>query len=172
MGGNMERMNCFKKGTVENLTSGTKYNAIRELIKKTSVFSHVKDIQKIVKVVIEREKIQSTGIGHGIAIAHGRTNVINQMMMVLGISRCGIEYDSCDNNPVHFLFLIVNPPDKTNDYLHALSSIAKIVGNRSFRDEVLALSSPRKIEKILNQAFRLYLSNNPKNNDRLTLQPV
>ncbi|MBN1699851.1 MAG: PTS sugar transporter subunit IIA [Spirochaetales bacterium] len=165
-------MSYFKTGTVENLDTNTKFKAIRELINKTSVFSHVKNIQKLEKVVIEREKIQSTGIGHGIAIAHGRTDEVEHMMMVLGISRRGIEYGSCDNNPVHFLFLIVNPPDKQDDYLHALSSIAKIAGNKSFRDELLALSSPRKIEKVLNQALSLCLDHRPKKNDRLTLQPV
>jgi PTS system nitrogen regulatory IIA component len=164
----MEQIRCFEKGTVENITSNTKYEAIKELIEKTIINSHIRNIKKLEKAIVEREKIQSTGIGNGIAVAHGRTDEVKKTMIVLGISRRGIDYGSLDGNPVHFLFLIANPPDKQDDYLLALSSIVRVVSNKSFRDEILNITCPRKIERKFYKALRLYLNSN----DHLALQVV
>jgi PTS system nitrogen regulatory IIA component len=160
MGGNMEQICCFEKGTVENLTSDTKYKAIKELIRKTIMTSQIRNIKNLEKAVIEREKIQSTGIGHGIAVAHGRTDEVKKTMIVLGISRRGIDYGSFDGHPVHFLFIIANPPDKQDDYLSVLSSIVRVVSNKSFRDEILTMSCPREIERKFYKAFTLCRNRN------------
>ena len=152
----METGYCYKKGTVETLKSNNKYEAIKELISKVSVFEKVKNIKKLEQAVICREKLQSTGIGLGVAIAHGKTKVVKKTMVVLGVSKNGIDYDSPDGKPVNFLFLIANPPGDYNDYLFAISSIARIISSNSFRNEILSINCPREIEKRFYKAFEFF----------------
>ncbi|MBN2440139.1 MAG: PTS sugar transporter subunit IIA [Spirochaetales bacterium] len=149
----MNTVYCYERGTVENLISNSKFEAIKELISKVSIFEKVKNIKKLEEAVIFREKLQSTGIGQGVAIAHGKTEEVKKTMVVLGISKDGISYDAPDGKPVNFLFLIANPPDDHNDYLSALSTIARIISNTSFRNEILSINCPREIEKRFYHAF-------------------
>ncbi|MBN2533700.1 MAG: PTS sugar transporter subunit IIA [Spirochaetales bacterium] len=154
----METICCFERGTVETLSSNCKFDAIKELISKVSIFGTIKNIQKLEEAVICREKLQSTGIGNGVAIAHGKTDEVKKTFVVLGISKTGIEYDSPDGKPVNFLFLIANPPEKHNHYLSTLSTIARIISNHSFRNEILSINCPREIEKRFHKAFHYYIN--------------
>ena len=150
----MKTIYCYEKGTVETLKSHCKYEAIRELISKVSIFQQLNNIQKLEDAVIRREKKQSTGIGQGVAIAHGKTTEVSKTVVVLGISKQGISYDSPDGLPVNFLFLIATPPHEDNNYLSALSVIARIISNNRFRNEILTINCPRKIEKKFYRAFK------------------
>lgn len=158
----MEIIYCCENGTVETLSSCCKFEAIKELISKVSVFEKIKNIKKLEEAVIRREKLQSTGIGKGVAIAHGKTPEVTKTFVVLGISKTGIEYDSPDGKPVNFLFLVANPPKEYNGYLSAISIIARIISNNSFRNEILAINCPREIEKRFYKAFE-YLTNSTHN---------
>ncbi len=95
-----------------HIQSLDKVPAIYEVIDKCSVFSTLPDVDKFKKAVIQREMIESTGIGHGIAIAHGKLRNLNDVKVGLGLSECGIEYFSKDGKPVHFLFVIASSPNK------------------------------------------------------------
>lgn len=158
----METIYCCEKGTVENLSSNCKFEAIKELISKVSVFDNVKNLQKLEEAVICREKLQSTGIGDGVAIAHGKTDEVKKTFVVLGVSKTGIEYDSPDGKPVNFLFLVANPPDKQNHYLSAIATIARIISNHTFRNEILSINCPREIEKRFYKAFEFCLKGSTK----------
>src|SRR4030042_1428698 len=132
----MERMiktRYFQAGTVVGgLESKDKYSAIRELLQKAPFLAAVKDLFLIEQAAIEREKVYTTGIGRGVAIAHGKTPCIEDTVILLGISRDGIDFQSMDGQPVHLLFLIANPPEKTEEYLQALSTLACVMRNQRF----------------------------------------
>jgi PTS system nitrogen regulatory IIA component len=112
---------------IKNIKSQNKYDAIDEMFEKLSSLSEIKSIKDIRKSVIEREHIQSTGLGNGIAVAHGKTNKARKFLIALGISQDGIEYNSIDKKPVHFIFLISHPPQMQDIYINVLSAIARIV---------------------------------------------
>jgi nitrogen PTS system EIIA component len=155
----MKTIYCYEKGTVETLVSKCKFDAIKELISRVPVLKKIKNIRKLEEAVINREKMQSTGIGQGVAVAHGKTDEVKETVVVLGVSKKGITYDSPDGKPVHFLFLIANPPEEYSDYLSALSGIARIISDHSFRDEILSLNNPRDIEKRFYKAFEYIVKN-------------
>jgi nitrogen PTS system EIIA component len=112
---------------VKNLISSTKFEAIKEFIDKLPLLKESPFKEELTEAVIQREKIMSTGLGNGVAIAHGRIPSIKNIYIFLGISRKGIEYNSEDGKPVHFLFLIAHHPDLQNSYLKVLSTIANLV---------------------------------------------
>lgn len=129
----------FTPGTVViELKSTEKYAAIRELIREAKVFQDLPDRDAFEQAVIDREKLQSTGLGHGVAFAHGRLPEIKTLKVALGISRKGIDFDSIDGKPVHLLFVFATNPAMHIDYLSCLSALARMVKKEGFQEEILA----------------------------------
>ncbi len=116
-----------------------KEDAILEVIDKCTVFSSLDDIPAFKDAVIERERIETTGIGHGIGIAHGKVANLDTVRVGLGLSECGIEYAAKDDKPVHFLFVIASSPTKQFEYLKALSTLLRTVRTPEVREELLSL---------------------------------
>ena len=145
---------CFVEGTVvSELTRTEKYAAIHELIERAPVFRDVKDILEFERAVVEREKTLSTGLGHGVALAHGKSRAVSHFFIALGRSRKGIDFNSPDGQPVHFLFLVANPPDLHNEYLTAVSALTGLLRDPSFRDKLMQIKTSAELEETLAQAF-------------------
>ena len=133
-------MTYFDDGSVIwELESSNKYDAIREIVFRSAIFTEHPglDLESFARKVIEREQQQSTGFGHGVAVAHGRTDQVSSPRIAVGISRTGIEFDAMDGKPVHLLFIVANHPDQEVDYLHILSTLVGMVRDEMFRRELL-----------------------------------
>jgi PTS system nitrogen regulatory IIA component len=147
-------LSCFQGGTVvQRLSSQDKFEAIRELISRAPVFTGLGCREELESAVIQREKLLSTGLGRGVAVAHGTTNSIEQIVIALGISETGIDFDSFDEAPVHLLFVITNPPGKQMEYLLALSAVTRLMRDDAFRRSLQARVPAREIELKICQAF-------------------
>jgi len=140
---------CVLKGTVYNLKSNNKYDAIKELVSKVCEKNELKEICNLETAVIEREKKLGTGLGEGVAIAHGKTEYAKKPIVLLGISRKGIDYDAPDGKPVNFLFIITNHPDYQTEYISLLAAIARLVGNKEYRQHLLGFKNVSDIENAL-----------------------
>lgn len=146
----------FPPGSVVWDLAGTnKFDAIRETIHRTTTFSSVPDLDldAFTRAVINREREQSTGFGHGIAIAHGRTEQVATSEIALGVSREGIDFQAFDGMPVHLLFIVASHPDRQIDYLRILSSLATLARNAIFRQELLACICQEEVEQKVCSAF-------------------
>ena len=154
----MDISHCFEGGTaVVDLESADKYDAFRELIRKAPILGEVTDRSALENAVVDREKSQCTGFGHGVAVAHGRLEAVRRVVVGLGVSRAGISYGSPDGNPVHLLFLIASPPHMNLDYLQALSTLVRIVHDPLLRHELLSLHSPKEVERRIRDSFQRLL---------------
>lgn len=154
----MSISHCFEDGAaVVELESADKYDAFHELIRKAPVFREVADGTALERAVVDRERTQCTGFGHGVAVAHGRVESVRRVVVGLGISRAGISYGSPDGGPVRLLFLIASPPHMNLDYLQALSTLVRIVHDPLLREEILSLPSPRDVERRIRDAFLVLL---------------
>jgi PTS system nitrogen regulatory IIA component len=150
----MEKIHCFEGGSVvQCLESRNKFDAIRELIHRAPIFSSEVNHEQIEKAAIRRERIYTTGLGRGVAVAHGKTHSVKKLYIVLGISERGIDFDSIDGKPVHLLFLIANPPEKNTEYLTALSTLARVLRDEPFMSSILTQVDVRIIEQMINHAF-------------------
>jgi nitrogen PTS system EIIA component len=140
MSGDDHSVSYFNPGSVVwDLKSTNKYDAIREIIHTAPIFTthETLDLRGFSQIVVAREHLQSTGFGHGVAVAHGRTDQVDEATIALGISREGIEYDAYDGKPVHLLFIVANHPDRQMDYLQVLSTLVLMVRDEMFRREIL-----------------------------------
>ena len=152
-------LSCFRGGTVvQRLSSKDKFDAIRELIHKAPVFAGLGCRDELEEAVVQREKILSTGLGRGVAVAHGTSDTVEDIVIALGISEQGIDFDSFDHAPVHFLFVITNPPGRQMDYLVALSAVTRLVRDEAFRESLRATVPPNEIEVKICRAFSECLS--------------
>ena len=142
-----------------------KYAAIRELIRSAPVFRQVPNLASFEEAVVSREKMQSTGFGHGVAVAHGRIPGLSHVLIGFGISREGIPFEAADGKPVHLLFIIASPPHLSLDYLQVLSTLVRCLRDRPIRESILACSGPREMETRIREAFTTDLG-------RQALQPA
>jgi PTS system nitrogen regulatory IIA component len=150
----MDIDHCFQAGSVvAELASGEKYAAIRELIQSAPVFRQISNLASFEEAVIAREKIQSTGFGHGVAVAHGRIAGLSRVLIGFGISRVGIPFDAVDHKPVHLLFIIASPPHLSLDYLQVLSTLVRCLRGEPMRAAILACSGAREMETRIREAF-------------------
>jgi PTS system nitrogen regulatory IIA component len=150
----MSIQHCFGSGTVvSDLASSDKYDAIRELIRRAPVLGEITDRRSFEEAVIARERLQSTGLGHGVAVAHGRTPGIRRVLIALGLSREGIPFASPGGEPVQLLFLIASPPSMSLDYLQALSTLVRCVRPQSLRESLFAAASVDVVECLMREAL-------------------
>jgi PTS system nitrogen regulatory IIA component len=150
----MSMNHCFDTGSVvPDLRSTDKFDALRELIRRARVFQDIGERVTFEDAVIARERQQTTGFGHGVAVAHGRVRGVPRVLIALGISRDGIPFDSPDGVPVRLLFVIASPPDLSLDYLKALSTLVRCIRDKDARDSLIDASGAREIEERIRAAF-------------------
>ena len=156
-------MAYFDPGSVIwELESTDKFDAIREVISRAEIFSEHPglDLDAFAEKVVERERLQTTGFGHGVAVAHGRTDQVSSPTIALGVSRAGIEFDSVDGKPVHLLFIVANHPNDAVDYLHILSTLVGMVRDEMFRREILTCNHGSDVQQKLCDVFANLLKQN------------
>lgn len=113
-----------------------KFAAFGEIVRNCSVFDAISDRDAFLEAVIKREKLQSTGIGHAVAIAHGKVPHLDHTRIALGLSPDGIPFDDMFSEPVRLVFLIASCPTKQAEYVKALAALLSWVHDESLRTEL------------------------------------
>ncbi|MCK5188169.1 MAG: PTS sugar transporter subunit IIA, partial [Deltaproteobacteria bacterium] len=134
---------------VLNLVSRTKEDAIRELVQAVSTSNKIHDKEELFKRVLEREQIEATGIGEGVAIPHARTDAIEGISVCLGISRKGIDYGSIDDKPVHILLLLAASESAQEAYLNTLACAASLFNDKKFCQDIIGCTEPAQVLRLL-----------------------
>jgi len=134
---------------VMELAASTKRGVLEELVGLLSKESKVKDGKLTVDVLLEREKLGSTGIGQGIAIPHAKTDQANTLVAAFGLSRRGVQFDALDGEPVHIFFLLVAPPDAAAPHLKALARISRLLKDKFFRQSLRETKTVAEILKLI-----------------------
>ena len=93
---------------------------------------------EIERVLIEREQLQSTGIGDGVAIPHGALADLGAQIASLLIVPDGVEFAAIDGQKVTILFAVVGPKRATGEHLKALARVSRLLRNKGFRDQLVA----------------------------------
>jgi len=97
--------------------------------------------EEVERVLIEREGLQSTGIGDGVAIPHGALAQLDAQCAALLIAPDGVEFDAIDGQKVNILFAVVGPKRATGEHLKTLARVSRLLRNKSFRDELVGSAS-------------------------------
>ncbi len=136
---------------VPELKGKTKKQVLEELIDAVKQNKPQVDREMLMKVLMERERLGSTGIGDGIAIPHGKLKDIDELVLSFGRSTEGIDFESMDGKPVHLFFLLVAPESCSGVHLRALAKIARLLKNGTVRKRLGKVDTREDIFSIIQQ---------------------
>ena len=124
------------------LEASEKEDALKELVDVLANVQDMGDKKAIVKALIERENLGSTGIGQGIAIPHGKTDKVKELVAVLGISKKGVNFEALDGELVYIFFLLVAPKETAGPHLKALAQISRLLRDAYFCELMRRCKTP------------------------------
>ncbi|MBS3810040.1 MAG: PTS sugar transporter subunit IIA [Desulfobacterales bacterium] len=130
-----------RKAILTDLASADKKGVIDELAEPIAELSQL-DHREIVRVLIERERLGSTGIGGGIAIPHGKISGLESLVLGFGLSGKGVNFEALDSKPTHIFFLLLSPDNSTGLHLRILARISKLLKEESFKAKLLGAKNP------------------------------
>ncbi len=131
-----------------DLRSSSKRQALMELSKRMAETKNLSE-REIFDVLLEREKLGSTGIGQGIAIPHGKLKGLDKISGCFVRLNKAIDFESIDKKPVDLIFLLLAPEDSGVQHLKALALMSRIMGNKSFCNKLRSSESAESIFSLL-----------------------
>ncbi|HME41897.1 MAG TPA: PTS sugar transporter subunit IIA [Syntrophorhabdales bacterium] len=132
---------------IADLKGETKEEVLRELVSSLKEMGLIENVEEAVKVILDREKLGSTGIGDGVAIPHGKMKKLQNVLCAFGRSSKGIAFGAVDGQPVHIFFLLLAPEESTGLHLKMLSRISRIVRDASFRKKLMEEANTPQVYK-------------------------
>ncbi len=132
-----------------NLKSTGKKEIIEELVDLLAKTGEIKNKSELVKILLSRETLGSTGIGQGIGIPHGKSRGVKKLIAAFGLAKQGIDFHSLDGEPTYIFFLLVAPEESAGPHLKALARISRLLKDKYFRDTLVKAASEEEIIKII-----------------------
>ncbi len=150
------RMSDFvvRDAIVPDLKATNKEAAIRELVEglRNAGFFKTSEPEDIIKAILKREQLGSTGIGRAVAIPHSKHTSVERLIGTVGISKAGIPFDSVDGEPVHVLVLLISPQDRPGDHLRALENVARSMRDDGFVRSLMQCTTREAVWALLEEA--------------------
>jgi PTS system nitrogen regulatory IIA component len=136
------------QAVVAELTGTTAAEVLAELCRPVAQANGL-DAARLVQVLLDREKLGSTGVGDGVAIPHGKLPGLPALVAVFGRSRAGVDYRAADGKPARLFFALFAPENSAGAHLKALSRVSRVFRVPAFRDSILAASSAEEIHRLI-----------------------
>jgi mannitol/fructose-specific phosphotransferase system IIA component (Ntr-type) len=136
------------------LVATDKEGAIRELVQALLDAGGIPadEAESIVKAILKREELGSTGIGRGVAVPHTKHPSVSRLVGTVAVSGQGVDFASLDGEAVQLIFLLVSPPDCPGDHLRALENISRQLRNETFCRFLKQAKSAEDIRQLLEEA--------------------
>lgn len=131
------------------LAASDKKGAIAELVDVLSKAGRVSDPEQLKDAVWVREQTRTTGIGHGLAIPHGKSAGVSALAMAIGKPSKPMEFQAIDSKPVQLIVLLASPPDRTSDHIQALARISRLMTMEDFREQIYRAADAEAIYGLL-----------------------
>jgi nitrogen PTS system EIIA component len=138
-----------KESVIADLVGKNKLEVIQEMTSCLKQNNIIKDDQALFTTLMEREKLGSTGIGENVAIPHGKSDELTQIITVFARSLGGVDFESLDQKPVHFVCMVIAPAHSTGQHLKALARISRLFKNQALREGILKAEDSNAIYSIL-----------------------
>ena len=137
---------------IPELKATDKKGVLGELAEVISGHNQSIDKGMLVKVLVEREQLGSTGIGDGVAIPHGKLNSVGRPIVSFGRSKGGLDFDSMDGQPAYLFFLLLAPENSSGVHLQVLTRIAKMLKKSAFRKELMQAGTKEELYQTIIQS--------------------
>jgi PTS system nitrogen regulatory IIA component len=141
---------------IADLQGADKTSILKELSSVLVNPCRAVSVEELLQVLLDREKLGSTGIGEGIAIPHGRLKKIKKFFISFGRSIKGVDFDSVDREPSQLFFLVMAPENSAVDNLKLLSRIVTLLKEPSFKKRLLEAPSRKELFKVISEEDEKY----------------
>lgn len=131
------------------LKGESKNEVISELVDLASRSKLVKDGNELLKDILEREKLVTTGVGYGVAFPHAKSKAVKGIVIAFGRSKKGVDFDSMDKKPVNLFFLIAAPEDAIGAHLNVMARLSYLMKSEKNRDKLTKIKSPKELLEVL-----------------------
>ncbi len=149
-------MDFLKEDAIRiGLQANTKQEVINELVDALVEAKCLSDRKAAVKALLDREELGSTGVGQGVAIPHGKTDIVKVLVGALGVSKAGIPFDALDGEPVHLFFLLLAPNGSGGAHLKALARISSLLKDKHIRKALMGADSKAHILDIIREEEKI-----------------
>ena len=138
-----------KESVIADITGKNKLDVIKEMTERLKQNDTIKNDKALYATLMEREKLGSTGIGENVAIPHGKSDELTQIIIAFARSLSGIDFESLDQKPVHFVCMVIAPAHSTGQHLKALARISRLFKNQPLREGILKAEDSNAIYSIL-----------------------
>jgi nitrogen PTS system EIIA component len=143
-----------RESIVVDLRASAKEQAIREMVGSLHGCGRLAsdDVESIIRAILGREELGSTGIGMGVAVPHTRHPTLQRLVGTVALSRRGVDFAALDGEPVDIFFLLVSPQNQPGDHLRALENISRHLKDERFVNSLRQARSQEKIIEVLEKA--------------------
>ncbi len=136
---------------IPDLKGKEKQAILREMAEWMASVDQSLDGEKLLQVLLEREKISSTAIGEGVAIPHGKMAGVERVRGVFGRSLEGVDFESIDGALTHLFFVLIAPENSAADHLKALARISRVLKDSAFRARLMEGRTREEIFQIIQE---------------------
>jgi fructose-specific phosphotransferase system IIA component len=133
------------------LAASTKNDAISELLDLLVDGGKVRNRDRALDALLERESQGSTGLESGIAVPHAKTDAVDSLVVAIGVSPAGIDFQALDGQPSRLFFLMLAPPDQSGPHIEALAEIARLARSQAFIRALIASGSAKDVIDLLSE---------------------
>lgn len=146
---NMRILDVLKEETIiSELNATDKKGVLEELTSPVAKSSGI-DHEEMVRVLLERERLGSTGIGGGIAIPHGKLKPLDSLLVGFGRSLKGVDFEAIDGKPAHLFFLLMAPENSTGAHLRMLARISRLLKDSTFKERLMTAADRHEIYMVI-----------------------
>lgn len=140
-----------KEAVIGDITSTDKRSVLEELsLLAHKIYPQLSSTQ-VLQVLLDREKLGSTGVGNGVAIPHGKVSGLNSIVAVFGRSKKGVEFQAHDNKPVTLFFVLLAPENVVGNHLQALARLSRLLKEEAVRQKLAQVRDDILFEVLISE---------------------
>lgn len=136
-----------------SLKSTSKFQIIEELLALLNDDNALVDFDVALQDVLAREGYLSTGLEHGLAIPHAKTDGVKGLQVALGIKKEGLDFESLDGKPTNIIFLVLSPRSTSGPHIQTLAVISRNLKEKHIRDALVNAETKQQVLDIINDSF-------------------
>lgn len=136
-----------------DLKATDKEGVIREIVGRLRDTGSLSpnDCESVIKAILSREELGSTGIGRGVAVPHTRHPSVDKLVACMATSKKGVDFASLDDQPAYVFFLLISPPNQPGPHLRALDNAARYMRDDNFVDALRAANSTENVIALIRE---------------------
>jgi mannitol/fructose-specific phosphotransferase system IIA component (Ntr-type) len=135
-----------------SLVHRDKNGVIEELVDLAMKTGKIKNRSTALKAVLDREELGSTGLERGVAVPHAKTKTVDDLVMALGISKEGLDFNALDKKPSHLFFLLLAPEAAAGPNVKVLAQIARLTSSPDFCQSLINARSSKEVMQVIKDA--------------------